>query len=142
MYNKRVDDFCKNILDFVAVHYVSPREDTAFWKDLKYNRESWIPKSLQNNLSMWSNRLPLVLEFDQKYVLFTADNWIVTLHGLGLLDKDKVNKEYMMLPPEIRAGADQIYHEQCHFEDIIPHVPHKEGLLRYTENYKRKKNES
>jgi tryptophan halogenase len=136
MYNNRVDDICQNILDFIAVHYVSPREDTQFWKDLKDNRDTWIPATLQNNLAMWTNRLPLVLEFDQKYVLFTADNWIVTLHGLGLFDIEKIKKEYEMLPEEIKIGATQILTEQREFENIIPHVTHKAGLLKFIETYK------
>jgi tryptophan halogenase len=136
IYNKRVDDICQNILDFIAVHYVSPREDTQFWKDLKDNRDSWIPASLQTNLAMWANRLPLVLEFDQKYVLFTADNWIVTLHGLGLLNVEKIKKEYDMLPQELKVGASQILTEQREFENIIPHIAHKAGLLKFLEAYK------
>jgi hypothetical protein len=86
---------------------------------------------------MWANRLPLVLEFDQKYVLFTADNWIVTLHGLGLIKSENVKKEYMLLPEEIRQEATRILEEQQYFENVIPHVPHKEGLMRFVENYKR-----
>jgi hypothetical protein len=119
---------------------VSPREDTQFWKDLKDNRNSWIPTTLQNNLAMWANRLPLVLEFDQKYVLFTAENWIITLHGLGLLDPEKIKKEYDMLPKEVRDEAEQIHEAEKYFEKALPQVPHKEGLLKYIETYKNKSN--
>jgi tryptophan halogenase len=136
MYNGRVDDICQNILDFVAVHYVTPRDDTPFWKDLKENRDAWVPSTLKKNLGMWKNRLPLLLDFDQKYVLFTAENWIITLHGLGLLDPEKINKEYTMLPEEIKTIATQILEEQRNFENIASHVPHKEGLLKYIKTYK------
>jgi len=135
IYNKRVDDICENILDFIAVHYYVPREDTAFWKDLKNNRDTWVPKRLKDNLEKWSKRLPLVLEFDQKYVLFTADNWIVTLHGLNLLNPERVKHEYMMLTPEIRQHCGRIVDEQKHLENTLPHIPHKVGLEKFIGNY-------
>jgi tryptophan 6-halogenase len=138
IYNNRVDTICENILDFIAVHYVVPREDTAFWSDLKLHRNEWIPKSLKTNLDKWANqRLPLILEFDQKYVLFTADNWAVTLHGLGLTNPDRIKIEYDMLSPNIRAQCDTIVKFEKDTEDALEHIPHKEALLQFVENYKR-----
>jgi tryptophan halogenase len=135
LYNNRVNDICKNILDFVAVHYYVPREDTEFWKDLKENREAWVPDSLKDLLAAWSQRLPLVLEFDQKYVLFTADNWAVTLYGLGLLDAGKIKQSYELLPEDLKKMTDAILEEEQYFEKTLPHIPHKEGLEKFLDNY-------
>jgi len=78
----------------------------------------------------------LALEFDGKYSLFTADNWLVTLHGLGLLDVNSAKHEYNMLPPEARAYCDTVVNEQRHLESILPNLPHKEGLKKFIKKYK------
>ena len=136
LYNDKVNAICDNILDFVSVHYYVPKDDTPFWKDLKENRNSWMTDSLKASLNKWSKRLPLALEFDQDYSLFTADNWVVTLHGLGLLDVNSARREYNMLPPEARAYCDAVVNEQRHLENTLPYMPHKEGLERFVKKYK------
>jgi hypothetical protein len=142
IYNDKVTNMCKNILDFVSVHYYVPKEDTTFWKDLKENRNHWMTDSLKTNLSKWKNRLPLVLEFDTKYELFTADNWIVTLHGLELLDAEKVKECYTMMLPNAREQCDQVVSEERYFENTLPSIPHKEAVELFIKNYKEKINVS
>jgi len=137
IYNNRVQDIWNNILDFITVHYVVPREDTPFWKDLKEKRDQWMPKSLKKNLKRWQKSMPLVLEFDQNYVLFTADNWAVTLYGLGLIDSEAIKEEYSFLPKYIRDQCDNIVNTEKDAEENLEHLPHKEGLLQFVENYKR-----
>lgn len=136
LYNNKVNAICDNILDFVSVHYYVPKDNTPFWKDLKENRDSWMTDSLKSNLLKWSKRLPLALDFDQSYSLFTADNWLVTLHGLGLLDVNSAKQEYNMLPPEARAYCDAVVNEQRHLENTLPYLPHKEGLEKFIKKYK------
>jgi hypothetical protein len=136
IYNNKVTSMCKNILDFVSVHYCVPKDNTAFWKDLKENRDQWMTDSLKSNLKKWSNRLPLVLEFDTKYELFTADNWIVTLHGLELLNVEKVKESYNMMLPSAREYCDAVVNEQRHLQSTLPHVPHKQAVELFIKNYK------
>lgn len=137
IYNDRVDEMCSNILDFIAVHYVSPREDTQFWKDLKDKRNEWMTDSLKEMLSKWKTRIPLHLEFDQKYVLFTADNWIVTLHGLQLFDVDAIKHEYSMIPEFVKEQVNETLEKEFSLEYAVPSMPHKEGLLKFIDNYKK-----
>lgn len=135
VYNAKVDAMCTNILDFITLHYVVPRDDTPFWKDLKESRDVWMPDTLKHNLTQWTRRLPTALEFDAKYVLFTADNWIVTLHGMGLFDPTAVRKEYMMLAPELRYFADNIVDNEKHLEDTLQFIPHKFALEQFIKQY-------
>jgi hypothetical protein len=131
---------CKNILDFVSVHYYVPKDNTTFWKDLKENRNEWLTDSLKSNLKKWSNRLPLVLEFDTKYELFTADNWIITLHGLGLLDVGKIKESYNMMLPSARAYCDQVVSSERLSEITMPHIPCKEAVELFIKNYRESTN--
>ena len=137
IYNEKVDGLCENILDFIAVHYISPREDTQFWKDLKENRDMWMPKTLKEKLNKWNKRLPLVVDFNKQYNLFAASNWIVTLHGLQLIDKEYVNKEVSMLSPYVKTKCEEIISENKRFEKELTHIKHKLGLETYLDNYRK-----
>lgn len=137
VYNKTVDNMCNNILDFISLHYYVPKDNTSFWKDLKTSRHSWMTESLKSNLEQWTKRLPLASEFDPKYVLFTADNWIVTLHGMGLLDQALVKKEYQMIAPELRDYADLVVRTEKHLESTLKFIPHKVALRKYLETHAR-----
>ena len=92
--------------------------------------------SLKSNLKKWSNRLPLVLEFDTKYELFTADNWIVTLHGLELLNVEKVKDSYNMMLPSAREYCDQVVSSERLAEITMLHIPCKEAVELFIKNYK------
>lgn len=132
-YNKQVDYLAENIRDFIAVHYIVPREDTAFWKDLKDNRNQWIPESLQDKLKKWRHRLPNNLELDN-FGLFTGDNWIHTMYALGLFDVESIKHEYSVLPDYVRNQADTIFNYRYH-ELREVYIPHKQALEQYLPNW-------
>ena len=68
------------------------REDTKFWKDVKYNLK--LTPSLKSLLEIWKNRFPQSDDCDCKFGLFTAVNYIPILYGLNWFDIDMVAKEY------------------------------------------------
>jgi tryptophan halogenase len=135
IYNEKVDKLNENILDFIILHYVSPRQDTPFWKWLYDNRKEWIPERLQSCIDNWSKRLPLEFEFDKKYTLFKAENWILTMHGMQLIDVESIKKEYSNLHPAVREEAEgyinwlKMYEE----EQKNGYYSNKEGLLKWLE---------
>ena len=133
-YNEKADYMAENIRDFIAVHYISPREDTPFWQDLKNNRDQWIPDSLKDKLSKWKHRLPSNLEFMDKYGLFTGDNWINTLHGLQLFDVESIRKEYNSLPQYMRDDATRVFNYRNDEVNEV-YIPHKVALEQYLPNW-------
>ena len=134
LYNDKADYMAENIRDFIAVHYVSPRDDTAFWKDLKNNRDQWMPDSLKDKLSRWKYRLPSNLEFSDSYGLFTGDNWINTLYGLQLFDIDSIRKEYDNLPQYMKDDATRVFNYRAS-EVNEEYIPHKLALEIYLANW-------
>lgn len=140
LYNEKFDSLCENILDFIAVHYITPREDTQFWLELKTKRNEWIPLSLKSQLDKWSKRLPIAVDFSQKYVLFSAANWIVTLHGLGLIDLNTVQREQDLISPDIKKKSAEIIDFNKTIESTILHMPHKEALTQFINNFVSYKN--
>jgi hypothetical protein len=72
------------------------RVDTDFWKDLKTIS---VPDSLLNKLEIWKTRLPIEEDFtdSSKYIMFYERNFIMVMHGLGIINQDAVRKEYETL---------------------------------------------
>ena len=82
----------ENIRDFIFMHYMVEREDTLFWKKIK---KITPPNTLREKLIKWNSRLPITDDFKEtNYLLFFEKNWASVLWGLGLLDKNKIKKEY------------------------------------------------
>jgi len=94
--NRQINSITDNIRDFVALHYMTTRSDTDFWKDLK---STPIPESLSNKLELWKTRLPIEDDFSDSsnYIMFYERNFIMVMHGLGLINQEAIRKEYASL---------------------------------------------
>ena len=79
--NKQVNSIMDNIRDFICLHYITKKNDSQFWLDLK---NISLPDNLQENLELWKNRLPIEDDFQycSKYKLFTDHNYILVLYEL------------------------------------------------------------
>ena len=103
-YNKSFTDIVHNIRDFILLHFVCPRRDTAFWRKVS---DVKLPDSLQTNLNIWRHKMPVADDFGDvsPYVLFKDLHFIFILHGLGLFDRDSITHEYNTMPPGAREHA-------------------------------------
>jgi tryptophan halogenase len=135
LYNQRHRNISENILDFIAVHYISPREDTEFWHYLKNNQNRWIPKTLKSNLARWQKRMPLAFEFDNKWTLFKAENWILTLYGLGLIDTDAVRREYEQVSRSMKTTVNDKINFDNYTWNNRENIPHKDAIQLFLHNY-------
>jgi tryptophan halogenase len=126
-YNKSVTDIMENIRDFIALHYVTKKTNTDFWKDVN---KIELPDSLQSKLNRWRHRLPITEDFSSvsNYILFTPDNFIVVMEGLDLFDRKSIADEYNSLHPAIKENADFIINQKLFDEHRIKYVTHKEMI--------------
>ena len=90
--NVRINNIFDNIVDYVQAHYLVQREDTEFWKEVKYNLK--LTDSLTNLLDMWKNRLPQAIDISCPWGMFSAVNYIPILYGLNWFDVEKIKEEY------------------------------------------------
>ncbi len=94
--------------------------------------------SLKNNLKKWRNRMPLAFEFDNKWTLFKAENWILTLYGLGLMDLASIKKEYDQNSKSMKVTAQ----EKINYDNTLwymqENVPHKQAIEKFLNNYNNK----
>lgn len=126
-YNKDVNDILFNIRDFVALHYVTKKDNTQFWKDVQHIE---LPDRLKARLEMWQHRLPIREDFntESRYILFTEKHHILVAHGLGLFNKESIQNEFESYCSDLKAYADKINADREFFNATIKTVPHKEYL--------------
>ena len=87
--NKQVNSIMDNIRDFVFLHYLTDRDDTKFWQDVK---KIEMPNSLKEKMDLWKNRLPYAEDFSNQsdYCLFWDRNFTLVMYGLGLINRDSL----------------------------------------------------
>lgn len=93
-FNSKMNAVFDNLVDYIQAHYLVKREDTPFWKEIKYNLK--LTESLRSNLEIWKNRLPQTGDCDVTWGMFNSTNYILVLYGLDWFDIDKIKKEYEM----------------------------------------------
>ena len=90
--NEMVNGIFDNIFDYVQAHYLTKREDTPFWKEVKYDLK--ITPSLQKLLDKWERRFPQLSDISCQWAMFNTVNYIPILYGLKWFNIDKVLKEF------------------------------------------------
>ena len=132
-YNNKINLIMDNVRDFVCLHYVSDREDTEFWKDLK---EMELPTSLADKMNRWKTRLPFVEDFTEtSHYLFGAENFLQVLYGLNLVDKEMLKIKYDNLTTpqkEMLRERIEIYWKEME-ELTANHISHKQWLTEIRE---------
>jgi tryptophan halogenase len=106
--NEKIAAIFDNLVDYVQAHYITQREDTDFWKDLKYGLK--LTPSLQRLLEIWKTRLPQDIDIKTPWGMFYAANYIPLLYGLDWFDVDKIKEEYLLhnLNYDDLSGLDDI----------------------------------
>ena len=90
--NRKVNNIFDNIFDYVQAHYLTKKENTPFWKEIKNNLK--LSDNLSGYLEIWKNRLPQLEDVRTSWGLFGSLNYIQILHGLEWFNTDIIKKEY------------------------------------------------
>ena len=122
--NTLVNDLFDNIIDFIQAHYLVQREDTAFWKEIKYNLK--LTDNLSHYLSLWKHRLPLTTDIHSPYGMFQAANYIPILHGLNWFDVDKIRQEYYQFHAPILQS--QVKQKLTQVQQSVFPISHKKFI--------------
>lgn len=132
-YNHSVNTILDNIRDFVALHYMTKKQDTNFWKDVS---SMPIPDSLSERLEIWQHKLPIGEDFNSQsdYSLFKENNFTMVLHGLGLFNTASVKKEYDALESSLHSHANKLLANIRHYENTMQAITHKEYIKKIRES--------
>lgn len=82
-YNTQMIAAFDNIIDYLQLHYLTKRNDSAFWKERPYQ----ITDMNKHVLEIASEGHVDPLLFEGRYLMFRAPNWYQILAGLNLIDK-------------------------------------------------------
>jgi flavin-dependent dehydrogenase len=125
-YNKSFTEMAYNIRDFIALHYITDRRDTEFWRNIA---KVDLPDSLALKLEHWRNHLPIPEDFagSSRYSLFTDSHYILVMHGLGLFNVESIKKEFNSLPEHVKDNARYIIKNSLMVDERLT-TPHKEHL--------------
>lgn len=95
----QVDDF----RDFIRLHYVSERRDSAFWRDVADSH----PAAVTDRLTHWAGRVPQAHDF-KPFAMglphIGRELTVPVLDGLGLLSQASA-KDWGARHPDLRAKA-------------------------------------
>ena len=107
-YNKRVGRQVDDFRTFVNTHYMTDRDDTPFWREVRANR---IHPETRERLARWQRQMPRMTDFpddlDGLPHIQTQLHYPV-LEGLGLLRQDVARAE-MAADPKLRQFARETY---------------------------------
>ena len=122
-YNKLLTGITDNIRDFIALHYLTDRTDTEFWRSIPSTE---LPDSLSEKLSLWKHHIPTLDDFvdTSDYRLFTDFHHILVLYGLNYFDLESIRNEYNnLLSDKMKQEAENVVYEEQTLKCIT--VPHK-----------------
>lgn len=124
-YNRHTDDEYRDIRDFIIAHYkVTNREDTPFWKYLKYMP---VPESLDRKLDLFRSSARFFKRSASE--LFAEESWVQVLIGQGLKVESYDPNVDMIPESEIASYLHDI--EEV-IEDIANSLPtHADYITRF-----------
>lgn len=130
IFNQQSTEILDNILDFVALHYHGKRNDTPFWKSVK---DLEIPPGLKEKLEIFKHKFPSKSDFPNKRVMFKEANWILIMHGLGLISKEVAQQEIDMQPAHVRDSVKYNASFPTSPKDFISHRDALQWLMDHPE---------
>ena len=90
LYNVRAGQYYHDFADFINLHYQTPREDTEFWKYMKYNSATDFVKNI---VDVCRARIPTHHDFNKYNYAAGASIWNPTIHALGILSPATAKKQ-------------------------------------------------
>lgn len=124
-YNIEFENVCKNIIDFVQLHYFTKRKDTAFWRSCQdltmtdFNKET---------LDIFKNSLPNHVFFNKPFLMFRDQNWLMVMHGLQMLNQEKIKSIFNYQNEDVLFAAADSIKSYTEWEKIQTFVPHRAAL--------------
>jgi len=105
-YNRRVGRQVDDFRSFVNTHYMTERDDTPFWREVREHR---IHPEAKERLERWRREMPRrehFIDYLDGLPHIETQLYYPVLDGLGLLDKDVARRE-MDADPKLKRFAQE-----------------------------------
>jgi hypothetical protein len=130
-FNKDTDEILENILDFVALHYMVKRKDTPFWQSV---HDLPLPPGLKEKMELFDHSFPGHAHFTNRRVLFKEPNWILVMHGLGILKKEVAQRDVDIQPDHVLDSMKYKIDDMTDMSKLGDFVSHREALQWLIDN--------
>ena len=114
-YNDKFIKSFDNIVDFVQLHYITKRDDTPFWREIK--NKIVLTDFLKEHLEVFKKTLPVQTYFSGHYNMFNAPNWSQVMDGLELFDREHLAKNLLARYDE-KFVMQQLEDYNKHMDDV------------------------
>jgi tryptophan halogenase len=125
-YNIQFSKVSQNIIDFVQLHYFTKRDDSNFWKSCKQDIK--ITDFNKETLDYLKHSIPLRSHFTEPFILFTEQNWIQIMYGLGLSNIESISKLWMNQDPNLIEEARKKIANVAEFQSRETYFQHRDAL--------------
>lgn len=123
-FNDRMIVSYDNIVDFIQLHYITKRNDTAFWRELP-NIMVKTP-FIQENLEVYKKSFPRQIDFNGQHLMFNSANWAQVMDGLDLFDREYIKKDLISrFGSSIIDDHVRIYREYLTNTEKAVYIDHK-----------------
>lgn len=123
-YNETMRGVFTNIVDYIQLHYMTKRDDTAFWKDKPFE----ITDFNKETLEMFKNTLPSLHFLNKPYAMFRHVNWFMVMYGLKMFNRDRITEIYLNQPVNAREDVTAYFNEMKLQYAVAAVYDHKKGL--------------
>lgn len=124
-YNIHFEAVAKNIIDFVQLHYLTKRNDSEFWKSCKNLKLTEFNKEM---VPFFKNVVPTRMFFNEPHLLFTEQNWMHIMYGLGMFNIDAIKQMWNMHDSTLTDEANALILRSKEFENNNVSLSHRESL--------------
>jgi tryptophan halogenase len=92
-YNDYMGGYLDDMRDFITFHYITPRNDTEFWKESS-NPKRWSDE-LKSKMEIWKYRMPRKTDYTHKGIYYGIDNslWLQVGMGMNIFDSNIAKEE-------------------------------------------------
>ena len=124
LFNDLMRNRCKNIVNFLKMHYCLSRRGEDFWRDNR--RAESIPDELQCYLAAWQHRPPCRFDFVADHETFPYFSYQYVLYGMGF----RTNLEPARSRYAAAASAKQAFTRLKRFADqAVADLPTHRALI-------------
>jgi tryptophan halogenase len=133
-FNRFYQTFMQRVVDFLYLHYLTPRQDTPFWATFRERTEApeWVQTVLDEGGYRWFFEEPA--EYGGNPLPFLSFAWVQVSRGLGLMNRDVIAKFWDYYG--MHAGFDERMRDHRQRLDGYADscIAHEEFLARMLEN--------
>lgn len=131
-YNRRIKTLYDDVVNFIAMHYTGGREDTPFWKHVKYEKE--LSHKVEEILDLSHSRLSRWDDWNTYYGCMNQILWSSSLAGLGHYKKDVIKQVFNSWNIPLEYSKEVVENHITEMEKIVHRCSTTDEIKKFFNN--------